>query len=211
VLHRAFRDAEGQPRIIGVWDQKDDSGPPPEGFRFGTYHSADDIRRYVEREEAPPALARGSGHGTHVASMAVGLRSGAFAGGVAPGTQLLVVLADGTGSIGYSGSHQSALTFIHQAADALGKPVVVNVSQGSNAGAHDGSSAVEAAFDDFSEVGRRRGRVVVNSAGNLRDQRGHAKLTVPARSIDELRIRFVPIRRWTYSSGGIRPAGTGSG
>ena len=50
-------------------------------------------------------------------------------------------------------------------------PVVVNISQGMNAGAHDGRSALELGFEHFSDGGRMPGRVVVKSAGNERDKR----------------------------------------
>jgi subtilisin family serine protease len=35
VLHQAFRDAQGQSRIVGIWDQQDTVRKPPKGFSFG--------------------------------------------------------------------------------------------------------------------------------------------------------------------------------
>src|SRR5262249_32979422 len=77
-----------------------------------------------------------------------------------------------------SNSHLDALSFIDEAATERQLPVVVNVSQGMNAGAHDGSSNVETAFDNFSGGARRPGRVVVKSAGNERVHAGHAMLVL---------------------------------
>ncbi len=66
-------------------------------------------------------------------------------------------------------------------------PVVVNVSQGMNAGAHDGRSMLEVAFDAFSGGGRTPGRVIVKSAGNERHNGGHAKVTLLPSAIEVLR------------------------
>src|SRR5262245_24618315 len=81
-------------------------------------------------------------------------------------------------SIGYSMSHVDALTLIRQAAVKQGLPVAVNVSLGMNAGAHDGTSPLEAAFDEFSSGGEEAGFVVIKSAGNERGRAGHAATQV---------------------------------
>jgi endonuclease G len=104
---------------------------------------------------------------------------------VAPDAKLLIVVSGGSGPTGYSQSHIEALAFIDAFATARTLPVVVNLSQGMNAGAHDGKSSLEVAFDTFSESGRKRGRVVVKSAGNERAKEGHAKVTIAPDS-DEL-------------------------
>jgi subtilisin family serine protease len=190
VLHQAFLDGRGQSRIVGIWDQTDPTGPPPGGFNFGTYHGAAEIARYIRAKKTPKGLGRnlnGHGHGTHVASIAAGRKVGAFAGGVAPEARLLVVIADGQSPIGYSSSHVAALAFIDATATQLRMPVVVNVSQGMNAGAHDGRSMLEEAFDAFAQGGRRPGRVIVKSAGNERHKHGHAKVTLGQSAAERLR------------------------
>jgi subtilisin family serine protease len=196
VLHRAFADAAGASRIVGIWDQRDKTGPAPTGFDFGTYYTKADVARLVAANPDPAAatftvpasLGRNTdGHGTHVASIAAGRATAAFAGGVAPEASILVVITAGGERTGYSHAHIAALTFVDQFASALGMPVVVNVSQGMNAGAHDGRSALEVAFDEFSKGGRTPGRVVVKSAGNERDKRGHARVTLMPDSVEELR------------------------
>jgi subtilisin family serine protease len=213
LFHRAFFDASGQSRIVGIWDQQDtDSPSPPAGLGFGRYHSAADIAAYVAgRKTVPPSLSRSSdGHGTHVASIAAGRKVGDFAGGIAPEAQLLIVISGGDEPTGYSHAHLAALTFIDAEATRFGKPVVVNVSQGMNAGAHDGKSALEVAFDEFSKGGRLPGRIVVKSAGNERSKRGHAKLTVPAGGADALTWRCPPgpsrvrLELWWHSANRYR-------
>lgn len=178
VLHKAFLDADGKSRIVGIWDQNA-SGTPPPGFDYGHFHDAAAVARYVADQQVPPNLSRNErGHGTHVASIAAGRAAGAFAGGVAPDAKVLVVVSGGAGPIGYSQTHVEALTFIDAMARQLALPVVVNVSQGMNAGAHDGKSPLEVAFDAFSGSGSAAGRVVVKSAGNERAKGGHARVTL---------------------------------
>jgi endonuclease G len=193
VLHKAFLDANGSSRIVGIWDQTASGGTPPVGFSYGVFHDAAAIAGYLKAGMVPPGLGRNdSGHGTHVASIAGGRAVGDFAGGVAPGAKLLIVVSGGSGPIGYSQSHIEALAFIDAFAAQLKLPVVVNVSQGMNAGAHDGKSSLEVAFDAFSDSGRRQGRVVVKSAGNERAKGGHAKITMPPDSCEPLRWQRAP-------------------
>ena len=201
VLHEAFLDDQGNSRIVEVWDQTDDSGPGPNAFypsvaaTYGTVHTAAQIAQYIASQAAPPRLVSGSPHGTHVASIAAGRAAGGFAGGVAPDARIVAVvtrLSGGFGdpsSIGYSTSHVDALAYIKAVAGRVALPVVVNVSQGMNAGAHDGTSLLEAAFDEFSGGGRDPGVVIVKSAGNERNYAGHARLTLASNVLDELKWR----------------------
>lgn len=184
VLHEAFRDADGRSRIVGIWDQTD---PDTEGpVVLGRLHDAAAVAGYVSTGAVPHRLRRTGEHGTHVASIAAGRRCGSFAGGMAPDAKLLVVVSGSAEATGYQRAYVEALAFIDATATALRLPVVVNVSQGLNAGAHDGRSQTESAFSAFCEGGGRPGRVVVKSAGNERDKLGHAKLTVPHRGADDL-------------------------
>lgn len=193
VLHQAFRDAAGVSRIVGIWDQTATAGTPPPGFDYGHFHDAASIAAAVAADRWPAGLPRNDdGHGTHVASIAAGRAAGAFAGGVAPEARLLVVISGATGAIGYSKCHINALDFIDRIATGLGLPVVVNLSQGMNAGAHDGKSALETAFDRFADGGRAPGRVVVKSAGNERDKKGHALVSLRPNSVEMLQWERPP-------------------
>jgi len=198
VLHEAFLDDQGNSRIVEVWDQTDDSGPGPNAFypallaSYGTVHTAAQIAQYVSSQSAPATLASGNPHGTHVGSIAAGRAVGGFTGGVAPEARIVAVVTkikSGPGdpfSMGYSTSHVDALAYIKAVAGRLDLPVVVNVSQGMNAGAHDGTSLLEAAFDEFSGGGRDPGAVIVKSAGNERNFAGHARLTLASNMLEQL-------------------------
>ncbi|MDQ3920700.1 MAG: S8 family serine peptidase, partial [Acidobacteriota bacterium] len=193
VLHEAFLDAEGKSRIVGIWNQNSSDGGPPEGFSYGAFHDAQAVAGYVASGLVPPSLGRDpAGHGTHVASIAAGRAAGNFAGGVAPDARLLVVVSGAGGPRGYDMSNNDALVFIDRFAAKLAMPVVVNVSHGKNAGAHDGKSAIEGSFDAFSQSGTKAGRVIVKSAGNERDKYGHAYVTLGPDGLERLRWRRQP-------------------
>lgn len=190
-LHECFRDGQGRTRIEALWDQRDPAGPSPAAqgfspsFNFGTLYLRDDIDSLIAANTAPSSLLHSQGHGTHVASIAGGRAVGSFSGGMAPGARLIFVIpkleVDGAdpASLGYSVTHVAALEFIKAMAQNLDMPVVVNASFGMNAGAHDGSSLLEAAFDEFSGGGRAPGRTIVKSAGNERGKNGHARIAMP--------------------------------
>lgn len=188
ILHETFLDERGQSRIVGIWNQRNTTGSPPSGFAYGTYHSAADIADYLETGSLPSGLDRNAdGIGTHCSSIAAGRPVQGFAGGVAPEARILVVIVNsGEAATGYSQAHVDALQFIDQQAQSLGLPVVVHVTQGMNAGAHDGTSPLETAFDAFSRQGRAPGRVIVKPAGNEAGRGTHAELSPAADHLLEL-------------------------
>jgi subtilisin family serine protease len=202
-LHEAFLGDDGKTRIVAIWDQRSGYGTAPtfkgRERKETTEFRRDHIDHWIKSNAVPAQLGRDpGGHGTHVASIAAGRKGSKFLGGVAPQSKIVVVIPkistdpSDPHSLGYSTSHVDALEYIDCLADELGLPVVVNLSQGMNMGAHDGTSIVELAFDNFCGGGRRAGRVVVKSAGNERAKNGHARLKMAAHSTE----------RFTWESSG---------
>ena len=179
-----------------MWNQKDNAGPSPHtvdaahfGQSNGTLYLASDIQAFIDgTKPTPSALRDPELHGTHVASIAAGRSVGALASGMAPEARIVVVIpkmrtAQGDpSSIGYSASHFEALAFLKCVAaggngvSAAALPMAVNVSLGMNAGAHDGTSLVEAGFVSITTKGQDPGFVIVKSAGNERGFGGHARV-----------------------------------
>ncbi|MEP7049968.1 MAG: S8 family serine peptidase [Pseudomonadota bacterium] len=108
------------------------------------------------------------GHGTHVASLAAGNGLASPTPrylGIAPeATYVIARVASPSGSI-EDADVLRAVKFVFERAEELGMPAVVNLSLGSDFGAHDGSSALEAGLSSM--VGPAfPGRAIVVAAGN---------------------------------------------
>src|SRR5262245_620561 len=74
-------------------------------------------------------------------------------------------------------------------ADELQLPIVVNISNGMNAGAHDGSSPLERQCNRFTDDGQKPGRIIMKPAGNERGLGRHATVAVAQGAAKELRWR----------------------
>ncbi|MEZ4372269.1 MAG: S8 family serine peptidase [Polyangiaceae bacterium] len=111
----------------------------------------------------------GFGHGTHVTSLAAGNGFSTDPSrfiGVAPEARLVIVRGDrGASGSFYDADILLGTRFVFERAEEMGLPAVVNLSLGSDFGAHDGSSALEAGLAEF--VGDELpGRAIVVAAGN---------------------------------------------
>ena len=204
--HPAFRKADGSTRLAALWDQRgsDDDGPGNR-WGYGQILTAEKIDRALHEENPYRALGydpsdsdpihastgRTSGaHGTHVLDIAAGTGSGGGMPGVAPEADLvfvhLAMTADvlGKGNLGDSATVLEALDFAFTTAGE--RPCVVNMSLGAHGGPHDGSTLVEQGIDRA--VWLKKGRAVVNSAGNYFGDRAHAQGRLAAGAEAELRM-----------------------
>lgn len=192
--HASFRKADGKSRILAIWDQNlepvgDEASPVRSNLRYAygvEYTKADiDLGLIVK---LPFAVVRHQddavGHGTHVAGIAAG--DGSVAGngqpvgtfvGMAPEADIIVVANRASSEIfGDSAETLDAISYIFDKATALGKPVVINLSQGDNLGPHDGTSLLEQGIDNLLGA---PGRAMVKSAGNEGSLGRHASGFVP--------------------------------
>ncbi|HUP89731.1 MAG TPA: S8 family serine peptidase, partial [Longimicrobiales bacterium] len=166
--HDDFLDQAGNTRVLSIWDQTVTTGTPPAGFVYGTFCSRAAIQQTINTPGSTACPQQDSnGHGTHVAGTAAGDGSAVGIGGtpfqyagVAPLADLVIVKG-GNGLFSESGI-VDGLVFLERQAKQLNRPMVVNLSLGSQAGAHDGSRLYETVVDSLS----RAGFIVVFSAGN---------------------------------------------
>lgn len=154
--HPDFRNSDGTSRIQYIWDQTE-NGRPPSGFKQGTEYTNEDINRALGSKQPFNTVKTLDliGHGTAVAGIAAGNGRGGESRetGVAPEASLIVV------KLGYRGFESFARTteimravkYIQDKAEAIGAPVAVNISYGTNHGSHDGSSLFETYIDDASQ------------------------------------------------------------
>jgi subtilisin family serine protease len=178
VTHPDLRHADGSTRVAWWLDfASNPAGRHPDleaalgcreqaGLRCQVLSAADLDERLsndVGGDEPRDAI----GHGTIVASIAAG--NGASAGGVFAGVapEATLIAARVTGASGAIADSDVVLAtrFIFERAEALGQPAVVNLSLGSDFGAHDGSSELAEALAAL--VGPEHpGRAIVVAGGN---------------------------------------------
>ena len=157
VTHPNFQRADGGTRLLALWDQRPTGGLARHRFGYGRILSRRRIDRalasadpFADLDYDPAdfdADAQGT-HGTHVLDIAAGApRRGP--GGIAPGAELVFVhLAAGAVGPQHIGNSVSLLEAIDFASEVAGeRPLVINLSLGSHAGPHDGSTLVEQALD----------------------------------------------------------------
>ena len=178
VAHSDFKNAAGLSRILYVWDQNTGTGGAnhPAGYDYGTEWTTAqiDAGQCTERDPA--------GHGTVVMSVAAGDGSATGYGwpayryvGMAPEADIISVK-----TTMYTDDIVDGINYIKSKANALGKPFVINLSLGSQYGAHDGTDLMERSIDQISG----QGAVVCVAAGNSRTgdpaKYIHANWTLPS-------------------------------
>ncbi len=181
--HPDFVDDAGQTRVAWLLDQ---SLPPAglypelESIGDGAVFAAADLQRVLDTGNGP-ALGAGRdriGHGTLVAGIAAG-DDGRYTG-VAPKARLIAIKALAAGRLDF-GQQQvlAGLAFARRVAEQAGRPLVINLSLGSQLGAHDGSEPVELALQALAEAEQPPCAVVV-AAGNEGQLAIHARGAVRA-------------------------------
>lgn len=168
--HADFKKADGTTRILYIWDQNDLTTPHPSGYTYGREWTAADINAGLPAKDS-------DGHGTHVMGIAAGDGSATGNGqpanryiGMAPKADIIMVATDYSTT-----SVVDGVNYIFQKAAALGKNAVVNLSLGSQFGAHDGTEVFDTSIDALTGAGK----IVVVAAGNDGGQALHALQIVP--------------------------------
>lgn len=168
--HPDFRNADGTTRILGLWDQTIQTGPPPEGYATGTLYTEEQINEALKEQTVPKQLERVpsidvSGHGTAVAGIACGngRASGGRYHGVAPLAKMLVVKLGA--SVGNSFPRTTrlmeALNYVITTAENMLMPVAVNISFGNSYGSHNGMGMLEQFINEA--AGRWKSTICIGS------------------------------------------------
>ena len=179
-------------RILRIWDQTlvpQASENSPAGYSLGVEYTKEQIEDEIDGTPAGFVREKDTdGHGTHVAGTAVG--NGASLNskytGLAPNADIVVIKA-GNGSFSTS-NIISSLDYLKRLASSLGKPIVVNMSLGSQGGAHDGTDPLEVAIDQFTDTAA--GHIVVVASGNDNGDNIHKQsiLAPTAQSTIEIQV-----------------------
>ncbi|MCU0435864.1 MAG: S8 family peptidase [Bacteroidia bacterium] len=189
--HPDFKDSLGNSRIYALWDQRDNAGPGPAPFNYGTLWTQaqinggsclhNDLQYY--------------GHGTHVSGIAAGNGRATNVRnykGVAPDAIIVAVAIDFTGSNSPT-AIADATAWMYAQAQTLGLPCVINASLGDYYGSHDGQDLQAQLMDNL--ITAQSGRVFVGAAGNAGDLDIH--LSYPLTAADTALTWF------TVASGNI--------
>jgi len=167
--HEDFiRDSDGASRILYIWDQTliaQNNEKPPDCYNYGVEYTRAEINDEIDG--TPAGFVRSIdeiGHGTHVMGIITG--DGSSSGnnlpaytyiGIAPRSEMIVIK-----STLYTSDLIDGVNYAIEKAEELGRPIVINMSFGSQFGAHDGTSLEEQAYNNT--IGS--GKVIVVSAGN---------------------------------------------
>ncbi|MEJ7600042.1 MAG: S8 family peptidase, partial [Kofleriaceae bacterium] len=178
--HPNFLRRDGGTRLLALWDQRA-GRRSPRPYAYGTVHTRRALDRALASDDPFAAVDYdplevdddGNGtHGTHVLDIAAGVpRVGP--GGVAPGADIVFVhLA----AMSWGPRHVASSVYLLEAIDFIARvagerPWVINLSLGSHAGPHDGTTLVEQALDTIVTSGP--GRVIVQSCGNYGERPVH--------------------------------------
>ncbi len=164
--HPAFYDAERKTlRIKRVWEQytKQEGASSPADFNYG-----------IELTTPEEILAArgdydGNSHGNHVVATIAGADTTLYSKyiGIAPEADIVLVSKKE-----YERGNQNILDgikYIFNYAKSVGKPCVINMSLGHQAGPHDGTSV----FDQTLSELQGEGLIIVGSAGNHQQEKFH--------------------------------------
>lgn len=155
--HINFCDAQGNPRVKAVYMPLDESGKKVMINRIqlpgSCFETPDKIRALTTDDPLTT-------HGTQTAGIAAGGYRDNGWYGVAPGADIVACAMPETELTDVRVAH--CLNYINDYAKRVGKPYVVNISLGNNAGTHDGTSFLTRLFKQMTGPGK----VIVVSAGN---------------------------------------------
>lgn len=180
--HPDFLDRHGDTRFVAIWDQGGSFRSPPQAYGYGSELTASLLKNAVreQRQGGLPAVElerqsqRSTGsHGTHVTSIAAGA-SGVCSGARIAGVLVSLPVPQGERDqrrMTFSDSSRivDAIEYLYSLGRELGLPVSINISLGTNGGAHDGSNGPCRWIDASLNT---PGRAISVAAGNAGQEGG---------------------------------------
>jgi hypothetical protein len=167
-------------RIKRVWEQCAANGTPPSDFIYGR-----ELKTQAEISGAGTDDSNNT-HGTHVTGIATGSGISPLLPymGVAPLSDIVLVSTDMSAE-----KIQDGIKYICDYATFANKPCVINISIGTNIGAHDGTSMFNQYCDNLMNDSRNnKGKIIVMAGGNDGMSRNHISRTfTPANDLMDLR------------------------
>lgn len=185
-LNPVFRREDGSTKIMGIWDQTIMDGTVPENFKYGAEFTTDQINQAI-RSGDPYSIVPSrdeNGHGTFLAGVAAGSADiqRDFIG-AAPEADIAMVKLKGAkqylrdyyfireGAEAYQENDiMAGISYLHNLAYRLSKPLVLCLGIGSNFGGRGGFSPLASILD---YVAVRRMRAVTVATGNEANARHH--------------------------------------
>ncbi len=181
-----FQNEDGSTRILRIWDQTVQSGRSPEGLRFGSEYTEEDINEAL-RSEDPFSIVPSidaQGHGTFVTGIMAGGRdeSGGFTG-IAPQAEIAVVklkkakqyLKDfyfiDTEDVYQETDIMLAVYYLYEQARKLELPISIYLGVGTNSGDHSGRGTLS---EYLTRLNTSFGTAISLPVGNEGNARHHA-------------------------------------
>lgn len=178
-MHPAFRNPDGSSRILNIWDQTIQTGEIPEGFRYGSEYTQEQINQAL-RSVSPLSIVPSmdtDGHGSAMAGIAAGsVDEAAQFSGAAPGASLMAVklkpakqylrdyfLADPSAIVYQEDDCMLAVSYLERKARELNRPIVICFGLGTNQGGHDGRTPLDEVFNSITFTA---GNYAIIAAGN---------------------------------------------
>jgi len=170
--HPNFKDSNGNLRIKKVWEQLNTAGNSPTPFNYGSEFTSSSA--ILSKMRDMPDYS----HGTHVTGIATGSGNGNpnILKGMAPDADIILVsngsdLESEIAGTSNGSKLTDAINYIKNYANSVNKPVVINMSFGTNLGPHDGTDLLSSTLSTFST---NQGLIMVKSAGNDGGDKKHA-------------------------------------
>jgi subtilisin family serine protease len=130
-LHDDFIYPDKTSKVVFLWDQTKDE-KPPKGYKFGTEYTRDDINRAIANNDGTLSVDE-DGNGTMLSGICSGLgnKNKEYIG-IAPDSELMVVKLKKIEGEYNNAILEAAIQYVYEKANELRKPLVINISLGSN-------------------------------------------------------------------------------